>query len=271
MHLYPFRRAMPATFVVLQFLATLVAGDEVLAAETIQTSSSRTTSSIVSTSTSSSLLEDYDNDRVFGVFPSQPIASLTVRARAYTDYGTDDASCVFYGPGSAVTGFYGETTFTFDALSKGELDRSQAAFNCSYYTHEPHGPLTDDDIGIVKVEARNSDGELVPTAVCRLRSREDAYPLPAQGDCRDACGDAACNGGEPNVSDALAVLRRALGSLSCLLRICDTNHDGEVTAADALKVLRRAVSLRSVLLCPPSPGECEEVEGDDWWVPPAEP
>lgn len=217
------------------------------------TTTTTTTSSVpVSTafvSTSSSMIEDYDNDRVFAVFPSQPIASLTVHIQAYPDYGPDDASCVFYGPGSGVTGFRGETTFTFASLAKGELDRSQALFNCSYYTHEPHGPLG--DIDATKIEARNSDGELVPTDLCIVDADFDMIPLPGPGDCREACGDAICDGGEPTAADSLAVLKRALGTFPCALRICDTNHDGEVSSTDALKVLRRAVSLRSVLLCSP--------------------
>jgi hypothetical protein len=233
-----------------------------------------TTTSVVPNSTfpgSTSMLVDYRNDRVFGVYPSEPIASLTVLVRAYPDYGPDDAYCVFYGPGAEVRGFYGETSFSFAALSKGELDRSQAAFNCDYYTHEPHGPLSWDDIDVVKVEARNSDGDLVPTIICMIDSDEDEFPVPGIDECRDACGDAICDGGEPKVSDALAVLKRALGSYSCLLRICDVNHDGEVSAVDALKVLRRAVDLRSVLLCNPSGVECEDREGDDSWIGPKGP
>jgi hypothetical protein len=92
-------------------------------------------------------------------------------------------------------------------------------------------------------------------------SRRPFHPAAAD-ECRFACGDAICDGGEPKVSDALAVLRRALGTYECPLRICDVNHDAQVTAADSLKVLRRAVSLRSVLLC--STLDCPLLEGDDW-------
>jgi hypothetical protein len=222
-------------------------------AATTTTTTTTTSSITVSTafvSTSSSMLEEYDNDREFTVYPAQPIASLTVHVKAYPDYGPDDASCVFYGPGSAVTGFRGETTFTFASLPKGELDRSQALFNCSYYTHEPHGSLGLDDIQIVKYEARNSEGKLVDLESCITEISDDAIPLPGPGDCRNACGDAICDGGEPTAADALGVLKRALGFFFCRMSICDTNHDGEVTTTDALKVLRRAVSLRSVLLCP---------------------
>jgi hypothetical protein len=232
---------------ILAALAALVSPSAATTTTTTTTPSITVSTAFVSTS--SSMLVDYDNDRVFAVFPSQPIASLTVHMKAYPDYGPDDAPCVFWGPGSSVAGFDGETTFTFASLSKGELDRSQGLFNCSYYTHEPHGALDGDDIRATKLEGRNSDGELVPVEICLVDQDYDSIPLPGPGDCRQACGDAICDGGEPTAADSLAVLKRALGTFSCALRICDTNHDGQVTSTDALKVLRRAVSLRSVLLC----------------------
>lgn len=232
--------------------------------------SSTTPTTMHPVSTSSSILEDYDNDRMFGVYPSAPIATLKVRFKAYPDYGPEDASCRFYGPGSAgpYTAFDGEMTFSFATLSKGELDRSQAVVNCEFYTHEPHGSLGSSDIYASVVEARNSDGELVPTMFCLLDESDDNLPEPGTDDCRHACGDAVCDGGEPKVSDALAVLKRALGSYSCPLLRCDVNHDGEVTAADGLKVLRRAVQLRSVLLCLPklyTDGECYFAGGEEWY------
>jgi len=216
---------------------------------TTTTTITTTSSSLPGATTSSSILQDYDNERMFGVFSTEPIASLTVHAKAYPDYGPDDAYCRFYGPAAEQGGFDGEKTFTFAALPKGELDRSQAVINCDYYTHEPHGPLSCEDIAFTKVVGLNSEGQVVPTAICQLACRNEALPEPGVNECREACGDAVCDGGEPKVSDALAVLKRALALYPCPLRICDVNHDGEVTAADALKVLRRSVHLRSVLLC----------------------
>jgi len=255
----------------LLFLAAATAPPDTLASVSDTTFTSSTTPPTTLTPTSStSLLEDYDNDRMFGVFPSEPIASLKVKFTAYPDYGPDSAQCRFYGPGAAgpYTYFDEETTFSFASLPKGELDRSQAVLNCEYYTHEPHGPLGTDDIQAVVVEARNSAGELVPTTFCVLDADEDDIPEPGPDECRQACGDAVCDGGEPKVSDALAVLRRALGSFTCPLRVCDVNHDGDVTAADGLKVLRRAVQLRSVLLCLPRrfvENECRYGGGGEWY------
>lgn len=220
---------------------------------------------------SSSVIEDYDNDRKFAVYPKQPIASLTVFFRAYPAYGPDVAYCRAYLPGAPLTYFEGQTTFTFANLSKGELDRTQAFANCEFYTHEPHGPLSEEDIRPVFVEGRNSSGEIVPTRVCLLDSSRDDIPEPGDDECRDACGDAICDGGEPTVADVLAVIRSALGAYACPLRICDVNFDRQITAADGLKVLRRAVQLRSVLLCPPDPRPnlgCWYADGRDWNGPP---
>jgi hypothetical protein len=255
---------------VLAALAVAIAAEAPASLPETTFTSSTTPTTMHSVSTSSSILEDYDNDRMFGVFPSAPIATLKVRFEAYPDYGPEDASCRFYGPGSTgpYTAFDGETTFSFATLSKGELDRSQAIANCEFYTHEPHGSLGSGDIHASLVEARNSDGELVPTMFCLLDESDDNLPEPGTDDCRYGCGDAICDGGEPKVSDALAVLKRALGSYSCPLLRCDVNHDGEVTAADGLKVLRRAVQLRSVLLCLPklfTDGECYFAGGEEWY------
>jgi hypothetical protein len=51
-------------------------------------------------------------------------------------------------------------------------------------------------------------------------------------------------------SDALAILRVAVGLGSCELCVCDVNDSGGVTAADALVVLRAAVGQAAPLNCP---------------------
>jgi hypothetical protein len=51
-------------------------------------------------------------------------------------------------------------------------------------------------------------------------------------------------------SDALFVLRTAVGTASCLACVCDVNGSGSVTASDALIVLRRAVGQQVGLACP---------------------
>jgi len=49
------------------------------------------------------------------------------------------------------------------------------------------------------------------------------------------------NGTEPKTSDALFVLRTAVGQSSCDVRVCDVNGSNTVTTGDALAILRKAV------------------------------
>jgi len=63
--------------------------------------------------------------------------------------------------------------------------------------------------------------------------------------CGDASGD-----GLITATDALRVLRSAVGQFVCLLAICDYTGDGNITASDALAVLRKAVGLPSLPKCP---------------------
>jgi CSLREA domain-containing protein len=52
-------------------------------------------------------------------------------------------------------------------------------------------------------------------------------------------------------SDALIVLRAAIGAAQCPLCVCDVNNSGTITASDALIVLRYAVGQPVTLDCPP--------------------
>ncbi len=51
-------------------------------------------------------------------------------------------------------------------------------------------------------------------------------------------------------SDALVILRTAVGLLDCVLCICDVDSSGAITATDALAVLRNSVGLSGDLNCP---------------------
>lgn len=68
----------------------------------------------------------------------------------------------------------------------------------------------------------------------------------APSECGDATGD-----GDVTATDALAVLRAAVGAGNCRDCACDTNGDTSVTATDALVVLRLAVGLPVTPACPP--------------------
>ena len=52
-------------------------------------------------------------------------------------------------------------------------------------------------------------------------------------------------------TDALFVLRAAVGTETCALCVCDTNGSGTITASDALVALNFAVGQPIELMCPP--------------------
>lgn len=67
--------------------------------------------------------------------------------------------------------------------------------------------------------------------------------------CRH-CGQPATTGTLPKVSDALAVLRAAVGQIQCVRCVCDVDGNGAVQATDALTTLRSAVGQSVRLNCP---------------------
>lgn len=72
--------------------------------------------------------------------------------------------------------------------------------------------------------------------------------LAATGDC----GQPGSDGSMASASDALATLKRAVGSTSsCDAKpcVCDVNGDGAVTSSDALRILRVAVGQLVPLVC----------------------
>lgn len=59
------------------------------------------------------------------------------------------------------------------------------------------------------------------------------------------------NGRAVVASDALFVLKVAVGSLECALCTCDVDSSGKIAATDALRVLKKAVGQDVTLTCPP--------------------
>jgi hypothetical protein len=64
-----------------------------------------------------------------------------------------------------------------------------------------------------------------------------------------ACGDVITDG-SVNASDALGILKSAVGLLTCQLCVCDVNSAGGISATDALVTLNFAVGLPVSLTCP---------------------
>jgi predicted dienelactone hydrolase len=113
------------------------------------------------------------------------------------------------------------------------------------------------------------DAELGGDASARevLVATLDAEPDVEVVDVDDACGFASCSvagsecivcgrpvsgsgaSDDATVTDALFILRAAVGSEACAPCACDVNASSDVTSTDAVAVLRRAVGLEQQLRC----------------------
>ncbi|MFN2428128.1 MAG: hypothetical protein ABR587_16970 [Candidatus Binatia bacterium] len=65
------------------------------------------------------------------------------------------------------------------------------------------------------------------------------------------CGFPLSDGEKPSASDALYILKAAVGGGDCPLCVCDVNDSGSLAAGDSLTVLRAAVGVDVPLTCPP--------------------
>lgn len=65
-----------------------------------------------------------------------------------------------------------------------------------------------------------------------------------------ACGRPSTRKSTPLASDALFVLKAAVGSQACNKCECDVNNDGSISATDGLRTLKAAVGQDFVLACP---------------------
>jgi parallel beta-helix repeat protein len=105
-------------------------------------------------------------------------------------------------------------------------------------------------------------GAIVPAIVAPFRQVTATVTDPATSNTSEfsacvtalpdviVCGDATSDG-KVLASDALAVLKAAVGSFSCATCVCDANGSGSVLAGDAQLVLRKAVGQAVTLTCPP--------------------
>jgi endonuclease/exonuclease/phosphatase family metal-dependent hydrolase len=100
-------------------------------------------------------------------------------------------------------------------------------------------PLSDHDPVVARLEYA-----VVPTTVTSTTSTTTT----TLGD--RPCGDPVAGDEGVAASDALFVLRTAVGAVPCPLCICDVNDTATVTASDSLLVLRVAVGQNATLLCP---------------------
>jgi cysteine-rich repeat protein len=138
-----------------------------------------------------------------------------------------------------------------------DTDDSAADFECqdpvTAITNEPDKIAVDATTPCGGSAAECGNGILEDPELC-----DDGDTDFTQGDfCSASCDDFGCGiprsptATEPLTSDALFVLRTAVGVVDCDLRVCDVNDSGEVNTSDALAVLRSAVGQPVELNCPP--------------------
>jgi len=75
-----------------------------------------------------------------------------------------------------------------------------------------------------------------------------AYPLSVDVTGQEVCADANRDG-RVTASDALVILKAAVGLGECALTVCDASGDARLTANDALMTLRFAVGMQIELQC----------------------
>ncbi|HYC57011.1 MAG TPA: hypothetical protein VEL28_18905 [Candidatus Binatia bacterium] len=85
----------------------------------------------------------------------------------------------------------------------------------------------------------------VASAFALLVTLQAGPALAGSGDC----GQPVTNFNKPTASDALGVLRAAVGTLECDDCVCDVDTSGDVNASDALRTLRFAVGTVDALDC----------------------
>jgi len=96
---------------------------------------------------------------------------------------------------------------------------------------------------------RAFNAQEVATHFAALGTCELPSCIDFDGTCR-SCAHPISGGVQPLASDALAILRRAVGAQQCNLCVCDVDSSGSVVATDALITLRRAVGQPVSIVCP---------------------
>lgn len=85
---------------------------------------------------------------------------------------------------------------------------------------------------------------------CALTTANADRSVEVFRDAACSCGAPSSRKAVPKTTDALFVLRSAVGIVPCSPCECDVTGEGSVTAADALRVLRKAVGINVTLTCP---------------------
>jgi hypothetical protein len=118
------------------------------------------------------------------------------------------------------------------------------------FDHFECPPLLE-ELPTITYEAEGPEGPLSELpSICVARVECNDWPCVQTGPfVADVCGDPD-RSGDVQTTDALLVLRAAVGEISCAPAQCDADRSGSLSAADALRVLRTAVGIAGSLLCP---------------------
>ncbi|HYC57646.1 MAG TPA: thrombospondin type 3 repeat-containing protein [Candidatus Binatia bacterium] len=106
----------------------------------------------------------------------------------------------------------------------------------------------------------DSDGDDIADCTDQCPQNPLRFLIPCEEECEAGlcadvdqvckrCGQPLTDGLVPKASDALGVLRAAVGTIDCAACVCDVNGNGTITATDALATLRRAVGAPVQLQC----------------------
>lgn len=173
--------------------------------------------------------------------PTRPECARALGGQAFASFHDDDdlsqlrASVIRLGYFSAPTALFGCRIF-YDSLEPTPADFGVTVLNA--------GRDGEDDSIVPKpsvfVTAVECPGELPNQSTTTTT-------LPQSG----GCGVPVSGGAKPAASDALFVLKAAVGGETCDVCLCDVDGSGSVAAGDALAVLRAAVGGEFQPDCPP--------------------
>jgi len=112
--------------------------------------------------------------------------------------------------------------------------------------------VASDTIGIVDsdVDGVADDVDNCPTIPNPDQADEDDNDIGDVCDCPHDCADPAEAFGKVTATDALHVLRAAVGTAMCHVCVCDVDDSGAIVASDSLRTLQFAVNLPVDLNCP---------------------
>lgn len=127
-----------------------------------------------------------------------------------------------------------------DPSGHGEGEELIAATDVFVGSDESFSTLLSAELGYTQVTATITDPETGNTS--EFSACKEVVVIPA-------CGDTNADR-KVLASDALTVLKAAVGSVECDNCICDANASGSTTSSDALAVLRKAVGQAVSLACP---------------------